>query len=65
MENTYIPYPDHLRSQIKVYINFWSKKSLGKGLKDKGGSFNLNLYLDYLEVVNSQVNENESKAFKK
>jgi hypothetical protein len=54
MENTYIEYPHHLRKQIKAYINFWEKPSLRGHLKDKGGSFNINLYLDYLDAIQHQ-----------
>ena len=46
-ENTFIP----LNPNVKAIIDFWTKKSLGAGCKDKGGNFNLELYLKYLEAI--------------
>jgi hypothetical protein len=54
MENTFIEYPQHLRKQIKAYVRFWSKPSLRGHLMDKGGTFNINLYLDYLDAIREQ-----------
>lgn len=40
------------KPNIMQMINFWKNKSLGNGVGDKGGSFNLDLYLKYLNVTN-------------
>jgi hypothetical protein len=44
-ENVFIPYPPNIMHCIK----FWKNQSL-KHCDDKGGSFNVQLYLDYLEI---------------
>ena len=44
-ENVFIPYPKNIMQCIK----FWKNQSLTQ-CDDKGGSFNLELYLDYLEI---------------
>jgi hypothetical protein len=36
---------------IMTYIRFWSTPS---GAYDKGGTFNLQLYLDYLEIIHTR-----------
>ena len=38
-------------SNIMTYIRFWSQPS---GAYDKGGTFNLQLYLDYLEIIHTR-----------
>ena len=50
-ENIFIPLPMNI---MKV-ITWWKDKSMPGVYKDKGGSFNLDLYLDYLQVINEQV----------
>lgn len=54
MENFYVEYPKSLRVNINKYKKFWTNQSLRGDLLDKGGSFNVNLYLDYLEAINEQ-----------
>ena len=44
-ENVFIPYPPDIMHCIK----FWKNQTL-KQCDDKGGSFNVQLYLDYLEI---------------
>ena len=58
MENTYIKYhKDNKKAlNIKFISDWWIKQSLRSELKDKGGSFNVNLYLDYLAIINEQPN---------
>ena len=53
MENTYKPYST---DELKAYnIAYLMKKWIEKSSKyDKGGPFNLDLYLRYLEVINEQ-----------
>jgi hypothetical protein len=36
---------------LNVSIRFWRKQSITECL-DRGGSFNVQLYLDYLEIIN-------------
>lgn len=45
--------------RFDVYLRFWEKKSLPGYLLDRGGSFNLNLYLRYLKQIK---NEPETKV---
>jgi hypothetical protein len=45
VENVFIAYPP----DIMKCIRFWKNQSL-KECDDKGGSFNVQLYLDYLEI---------------
>jgi hypothetical protein len=61
-ENTYVEYPKHLRYMMNVYINFWRKQSLKGHLEDKGGSFNVTLYLDYLDAIREQPQVFKSKV---
>jgi len=45
------------RPNILSMIEFWSTKSLPAYCMEKGGNFNLNLYLDYLKICkNGQKN---------
>lgn len=37
---------------ILEYINFWTRQTCEE---DKGGSFNLNLYIKYLQVKNNKI----------
>jgi hypothetical protein len=53
-ENIYIPYPKERKVNITRMKTWWIKQSLPGYLMDKGGSFNVNLYLDYLEAINQQ-----------
>jgi hypothetical protein len=50
-ENIFIP----LRPNIMKCVRFWRKQSLRGDMLDKGGSFNIDLYLRYLDVINEQV----------
>jgi len=50
-ENIFTP----VRPNIMRCVRFWREQSLRGDLMDKGGSFNVNLYLSYLEVINEQV----------
>lgn len=43
--------------RLAVYLRFWGRPSLPGYLEDKGGTFNLDLYLRYLKAV---TNENRS-----
>ena len=53
MENTYKPYSTDQNKSFN--IAYLMKKWIEKSNKyDKGGSFNLDLYLRYLEVINEQ-----------
>lgn len=54
MENYFIPYPKERRANILKYLRFWRNQSLRGDLMDKGGSFNIKLYLDYLDVIQNQ-----------
>lgn len=54
MENYYVEYPKPLRLNINRYKRFWTNQSLRGDLMDKGGSFNVNLYLDYLDAISIQ-----------
>lgn len=54
MENYFLPYPKERRTNILRYLNFWRNQSLRGDLMDKGGSFNIELYLDYLDVIQNQ-----------
>lgn len=56
MENTYFKYHKDTKKSlnIKFISDWWKKQSLRGELKDKGGSFNIELYLDYLSVINEQ-----------
>ena len=54
MENCFIPYPQGRGANILKYLRFWRNQSLRGDLKDKGGSFNVQLYLDYLDVIQNQ-----------
>lgn len=54
MENEYIEYPKHKSINLGRIIKFWRNKSLRGDIKDKGGSFDINLYLRYLDVLNSK-----------
>ena len=40
------------KSDLATMIRFWRGQ---KSENDKGGSFNVTLYLDYLEAVNQQI----------
>ena len=55
MENTYKPYSKDERKSFNIayLVKKWSEKT---GNYDKGGSFNVNLYLRYLQVINEQPN---------
>lgn len=44
-KNVFIPYPKDIMQCIK----FWKNQTLTQ-CEDKGGSFNVQLYLDYLEI---------------
>ena len=46
-KNTFIP----VKSDLATMMRFWKGQ---KVKEDKGGSFNLTLYLDYLNVINQQ-----------
>ena len=46
-KNTFIP----VKSDLATMMRFWKGQ---KVKEDKGGSFNLTLYLDYLNVINHQ-----------
>jgi hypothetical protein len=54
MENYYVPYPSAHRVNILKYVRFWRNQSLRGDLMDKGGSFNIELYLDYLDAIQHQ-----------
>jgi|688.fasta_scaffold958425_2 hypothetical protein len=45
LKNVFIPYPKDIMQCIK----FWKNQTLTQ-CEDKGGSFNVQLYLDYLEI---------------
>jgi hypothetical protein len=45
LKNVFIPYPKDIMQCIK----FWKNQTLTQ-CDDKGGSFNVQLYLDYLEI---------------
>lgn len=47
------------RPNILSMIEFWTTKSLPSYCLEKGGNFNLNLYLDYLKICKNgnEVNE--------
>jgi hypothetical protein len=62
MENYFIPYPKEYRVNILKYVKFWRNQSLRGDLMDKGGSFNINLYLDYLDVIQNQPIEYVKKS---
>jgi hypothetical protein len=46
-KNTFIP----VKSDLATMMRYWKGQ---KSENDKGGSFNLSLYLDYLNVINQQ-----------
>ena len=54
MENYFVPYPHERRTNILRYLRFWKNQSLRGDLMDKGGSFNVSLYLDYLDAIQNQ-----------
>ncbi len=54
LDNYYIPYPKERKANIKQMEKWWTKQSLPGYCQDRGGSFNINLYLDYLSVINEQ-----------
>ena len=47
-KNTFIS----VKSDLATMMRFWKGQ---KSENDKGGSFNLSLYLDYLNVINQQT----------
>ena len=51
MENTFIPYSKDQKkaSNIAYLMKKWRSKNTNE---EKSGSFNLELYLDYLAVIN-------------
>jgi hypothetical protein len=51
MENYFQP----VRPNVMKCARFWRNQSLRGDLMDKGGSFNIELYLRYLEVINEQI----------
>ena len=51
MENYFQP----VRPNVMRCARFWRNQSLRGDLMDKGGSFNIELYLRYLEVINEQI----------
>lgn len=50
-----------IRPNIMRCVRFWRQQSLRGDLMDKGGSFNIDLYLRYLDVINEQVTINNSR----
>jgi hypothetical protein len=56
-ENKFIP----LQANIAKAVKWWKTKSLPGIYKDKGGSFNLDLYMKYLEVINESHAESIRK----
>jgi hypothetical protein len=50
-ENIFIP----LKPTLKPILDFWRCNTLRGELKEKGGSFNVTLYLDYLEAIKYNV----------
>lgn len=53
MENTFTPYSKDQKkaSNIAYLMKKWRSKNTNE---EKSGSFNLELYLDYLAVINEQ-----------
>lgn len=51
MENYFQP----VRPNVMRCARFWRNQSLRGDLMDKGGSFNIDLYLRYLEAINEQI----------
>lgn len=51
MENYFQP----IRPNVMRCARFWRNQSLRGDLMDKGGSFNIDLYLRYLEAINEQI----------
>lgn len=50
-----IPFMPNNSHNIQYRIDWWSKKSI-PDVEDKGGSFNLNLYLQFLKYRNDEFN---------
>lgn len=50
-ENIFTP----IRPNIMKCVRFWRNQSLRGDMMDKGGSFNIDLYLRYLDAINEQV----------
>jgi hypothetical protein len=50
-----------IRPNIMRCVRFWRQQSLRGDLMDKGGSFNIDLYLRYLDVINEQVTINNTR----
>lgn len=46
-KNTFIP----LRATMLPILQFWRGTTLRGEIKERAGSFNVALYLDYLEVI--------------
>ncbi|CAB4152969.1 hypothetical protein UFOVP611_40 [uncultured Caudovirales phage] len=40
---------------LSIYLRFWQRPSLPGYLEDKGGTFNLDLYLQYLKAINNET----------
>jgi len=55
--NHFIP----AKPNIARIMRYWKSQS---SENDKGGSFNLTLYLDYLNVINQQPTESSSNRIK-
>lgn len=51
MENYFQP----IRPNVMRCARFWRNQSLRGDLMDKGGSFNIDLYLRYLDAINEQI----------
>lgn len=51
MENYFQP----VRPNVMRCARFWRNQSLRGDLMDKGGSFNIDLYLRYLDAINEQI----------
>jgi len=66
MENYFQP----IRPNVMRCARFWRNQSLRGDLMDKGGSFDIDLYLRYLDAINEQiqrpiVNRNNSNILQK
>lgn len=47
-----LPFMKNPQTDIEYKMNWWKNKSIS-GVEDKGGSFNMQLYLDYLRIRKS------------
>lgn len=45
-----------LPPRIKTMSKWWTKEKTTRSKKDRSGSFNFQLYLDYLEVLKTNYN---------